>query len=61
MTTQVLKYQSQSVSRLYFIAAMVLFAGQIIHVRLAQDAAQIGAAGRVVGVGHIGVFGAVGE
>ena len=30
MTTQVLKYQSQSVSRLYFIAAMVLFAGQII-------------------------------
>jgi nitric oxide reductase subunit B len=30
MTNKVLKYQSQSVSRLYFIAAMVLFAGQII-------------------------------
>ncbi|MBO9676784.1 MAG: cbb3-type cytochrome c oxidase subunit I [Acidovorax sp.] len=30
MTNTVLKYQSQSVSRLYFIAAMVLFAGQIL-------------------------------
>ena len=30
MTIQTLKYQSQSVAKLYFIAAMVLFAAQII-------------------------------
>ena len=30
MTTQVLKYESQRVAKLYFIAAMGLFAGQIL-------------------------------
>ena len=30
MTIATLKYQSQSVSKLYFIAAMALFAGQIL-------------------------------
>ena len=30
MTIATLKYQSQSVSKLYFIAAMALFAGQVI-------------------------------
>ena len=30
MTTQVLKYESQRVAKLYFIAAMALFAGQIL-------------------------------
>ena len=30
MTTPVLKYQSQAVAKLYFIAALALFAGQII-------------------------------
>ena len=45
MTIQTLKFQSQSVSKLYFIAAMVLFAGQILFGGRTAD----GEFGRCVG------------